>query len=202
MAAELDDLDASVRRHDPDRWLASRFIGDVQARADVVALYAFNHELARVAGAVSNPLMGEIRLTWWAEAITEIYEGRAVRKHPVTLALAGAIERHNLPRDLFEAMIEARYPELDDAPVDPDASEGSLMALAGIALGGADGPAVRAAAQIYARQGSVAEANRLLAGLPVEAFPAVAYATLAGHQQASALGRRMRISWAVLRGRL
>jgi len=84
MAAELDDLDASVRRHDPDRWLASRFIGEAQARADVIALYAFNHEIARVAGAVSNPLMGEIRLTWWGEAVAEIYEGRAVRKHPVT----------------------------------------------------------------------------------------------------------------------
>jgi phytoene synthase len=202
LAAELDDLDASVRRHDPDRWLASRFIGDAQARADVIALYAFNYEIARVAGAVSNALMGEIRLTWWDEAIAEIYEGRAVRKHPVTLALADAIARHRLPRDLFEAMIEARYPELDDAPVDPDASEGSLMALAAMALGGADGPAVRAAARVYAGQGSVVEANRLLVGFPVTAFPAVAYAALARRERSSALGRRLRITLAVLRGKL
>jgi phytoene synthase len=202
LATELDDLDASVRRHDPDRWLASRFIGDTQARADVIALYAFNYEIARVAGAVSNPLMGEIRLTWWAEAIAEIYEGRAVRKHPVTLALAGAIARHDLPRGLFEAMIEARYPELDDAPIDPDASEGSLMALAAITLGGGDPEAIQAAARAYTGQESLGQANRLLAGFPVEAFPAIAYATLVNHQQASALGRRLRISWAVLRGRL
>jgi phytoene synthase len=45
-----NDLDALVRRMDPDRWLASRFIADRQARADVVALYAFNYQLARVAG--------------------------------------------------------------------------------------------------------------------------------------------------------
>ncbi len=200
MATELDDLDASVRRHDPDRWLASRFIGDAQARADVIALYAFNYEIARVAGAVSNPLMGEIRLTWWAEAIAEIYEGRAVRKHPVTLALAGAIARHNLPRDLFEAMIEARYPELDDEPVDPDASEGSLMALAAAVLGARDCPAVWRRGAAYAGQGAGRQRMNF-AGLPVSAFPAVAYAALAGQQGASALRRRLRITWAVLTGR-
>lgn len=202
MATELDDLDASVRRHDPDRWLASRFIGDAQARADVIALYAFNYEIVRVASAVSNPLMGEIRLTWWAEAVAEIYEGRAVRKHPVTVALAGAIARTSLPRELFEAMIEARYPELDDAPIDPDASEGSLMALAALILGGGDPEVIQAAARAYAGQGSLGDANRLLRGFAVQAFPAIAYATLANRQEASALGRRLRISWAVLRGRL
>jgi phytoene synthase len=202
LAAELDDLDASVRRHDPDRWLASRFIGDAQARADVIALYAFNHEIVRVAGAVSNPLMGEIRLTWWAEAIAEIYEGRAVRQHPVTLALAGAIGRHGLPREPFEAMIEARYPELDEAPVDPEASEGSLMTLAAAVLGGGDPDAIRAAARAYAGQGGLQEAKRLLKGFPVRAFPAVAYAALAHCRQSSALERRMRLTWAVLRGRV
>jgi phytoene synthase len=202
MAAELDDLDASVRRHDPDRWLASRFIDDIQARADVIALYAFAYELARVAGAVSNALMGEIRLTWWAEAVAEIYEGKPVRQHPVTLALSGAIARHNLPHALFDAMVEARYPELDNAPVDAEASEGSLMTLATTVLGGGDPQAILAAARVYAGQGEVREANDLLQGFPVAAFPAVAYATLANHEQASALERRLRISWAVLRGRL
>ena len=70
--ADTETLDDLVRRVDPDRWLASRFIADASARADVIALYAFNYELARVAGGVSNALMGEIRLTWWREAMEEI----------------------------------------------------------------------------------------------------------------------------------
>ena len=41
------DLDALVLSVDPDRWLASRLIAEPEARADVVALYAFDHELAR-----------------------------------------------------------------------------------------------------------------------------------------------------------
>ena len=56
-----NDLDDQVRQGDPDRWLASRFIADRAARADVVALYALNIELARIAEAVREPLMGEIR---------------------------------------------------------------------------------------------------------------------------------------------
>jgi hypothetical protein len=99
-------------------------------------------------------------------------------------------------------MIEARYPELDAAPVDPDASEGSLMGLAALILGGGSPDAIRAAARGYAGQGSLSDANRLLKDFPVEAFPAIAYATLANHQGASPLVRRLRITWAVLRGRL
>jgi phytoene synthase len=201
LAADLEDLDASVRRHDPDRWLASRFIADEADRADVVALYAFNHEIARVAGAVTNALMGEIRLTWWAEAVAEIYEGQPVRKHPVTLALAETIGRHSLPRDLFDAMIEARFPELDGAPVDPDKSEAALMALAAAVLGAPDRD-LRAVGRLYAGLGDRVAANTALAALPVQAFPAVAYAALAGRAQASALERRWRLTWAVFTGRV
>jgi phytoene synthase len=201
LAADLEDLDASVRRHDPDRWLASRFIADQADRADVIALYAFNYEIARVASAVSNALMGEIRLTWWAEAVAEIFEGRPVRKHPVSLALAKAVERHRLSRQAFDAMIDARFPELDGEPVDPDLSEGSLMGLA-TAILGAPGADVVTAARVYAGQGARADANRALVALPVQAFPAVAYAALAGRGEASPLERRLRLTWAVFTGKI
>jgi hypothetical protein len=88
--ADTETLDDLVRRVDPDRWLASRFIADTKARADVIALYAFNYELARVAGGVSNALMGEIRLTWWREAMEEIAAGKTPRKHPNVEAVAAA----------------------------------------------------------------------------------------------------------------
>ena len=127
-----DDLDAAVGRGDPDRWLASRFIGDAAARADVIALYALNLELARIADAVREPLMGEIRLTWWREAIEEIFAGRPVRRHPVVEALAGAIQRRGLTAAPFEAMIEARFADIDAEPfADLDAIEAYLDATAG-----------------------------------------------------------------------
>ena len=197
MADDLEDLDEAVRHHDPDRWLATRFISDARARADVIALYAFNHEITRVPGAVSDPMMGEIRLTWWAEALSEIYEDRTVRRHPVTLALVDAIRCHDLPRAPFETLIEARYPELYKEPVDAEAAEVSLMTLAARVLGAPPSPAFA-----VALQGRYDEANAVLRGYPATGFPAVAHMALRRHPSASVLGRRLRITWAVLTGRL
>ena len=113
-ALDLDDL---LKRVDPDRWLSSRFIGDAQARADVVAVYAFDHELGRAPKVASNPLMGEIRLAWWREVLDEVYEARPVRQHPTAQALAAALGPRPaaVARELtklFEEVRRASLPEL------------------------------------------------------------------------------------------
>ena len=115
-----DDLDDLIRRLDPDRWLSSRFVDDLRLRADVIAIYAYDHELARAPKVASNSLLGEIRLTWWREVLDEAYEGRHVRHHPTAQALADVIGRHGLPREPLEAMIDARYRELDAMPMNHD----------------------------------------------------------------------------------
>ncbi|HEX7761936.1 MAG TPA: squalene/phytoene synthase family protein, partial [Caulobacteraceae bacterium] len=116
---ELDDLDDIVRRGDPDRWLATRLIADPEVRADVIAVLAYDLELARAPRRASNPLIGEIRLTWWREALDEIYGDGPVRRHPTALALAELVARHGLPRDILEGMIDARYVELDKRQLEP-----------------------------------------------------------------------------------
>jgi phytoene synthase len=136
-----DDLDQLIRRVDPDRWLASRFIADAAARTDVVALYAFDHELARAHRAASTSLLAEIRLAWWREALDEIFAGaRPVRRHPVVEALATAIRGRNLLRAPFDVMVEGQIEALDlelgpaEALAWADAVEGSLAVLAAQAL--------------------------------------------------------------------
>jgi phytoene synthase len=154
-------LDETVRRADPDRWLASRFIGDPTLRADVIALYAFNHELARVAETVREPLMGEIRLTWWREVLDEIFDNRPVRRHPVTEALALAIQRRNLARAPLDAMVEARFADLepeglgDDAALDAyiDGTAGALIALTVAAASGVEAHDLRPVARAWALAG-------------------------------------------------
>jgi phytoene synthase len=137
-ADDPGDLDALIRRVDPDRWISSRFIADAQARADVVVLYAFDHELDRAPKASSNPLIGEIRLTWWREALDEIFEGRPVRRHPTAEALAATVARHGLEREPLERLIDARYRRLDPTPMNKlDALEwasGTAGALAASAV--------------------------------------------------------------------
>ena len=106
-----DDLDQLIRRVDPDRWLTSRFIADEGARADVLALYAFDHELARASRVASTQLLAEIRLTWWREALDEIFAGGPVRRHPVAEALGSLARRHGLSREPLEAMIDGQIAE-------------------------------------------------------------------------------------------
>jgi 15-cis-phytoene synthase len=132
-----DDLDQLIRRVDPDRWLTSRFIADEGARADVLALYAFDHELARASRVASTQLLAEIRLTWWREVLDQIFAGDPVRRHPVAEALAEAVRRRGLTRTPLEAMIDGQIEALDDGPLDgaavlswADAVEGSVASLA------------------------------------------------------------------------
>ena len=156
--ADTETLDDLVRRVDPDRWLASRFIGDAAARADVVALYGLNYELARVAGGVSNALMGEIRLTWWREAMEEIAAGKTPRKHPNVEALAAA----RFDPNALALLAEARLADLDEGPLRDeaavlayvDATAGALAVLAARRLdAGADPHAVKGAARAWGLSG-------------------------------------------------
>lgn len=222
------DLDGQTHRVDPDRWLSSRFIADPTARADVIAIYAFDHELGRAPKVASNALMGEIRLTWWREVLDEAYGGAPVRHHPTAQALAVAIARCSLPRQPLETMIDARYRELDPAPMNlADALEwaqgtgGAAAQAAALALDPAADLAKAAKAgeawaigrlmgtagmEGEAAQAALTEALAGGQGVSVTAFPAVAHATLA---RLRAKGRlpteletRARLFWAVLSGRL
>jgi phytoene synthase len=209
MTDDPSDLDGLVRRVDPDRWLSSRFIADPAARADVIALYAFDHELARAPRVASNPLLGEIRLTWWREVLDEAFEGRRVRRHPAAEALAVAIRRRDLPRAPLESMIDARYRELDATPMTGEEARDYALDTAGavatlavrILDPAADPEAARpiAAAWALRRRGEVpGDPDRQ--ALSVAAFPAVAHAALPAG--GSELSRRARLLWAVIRGRI
>jgi phytoene synthase len=126
-----DDLDGLIRRVDPDRWLTSRFIADRQARADVVALYAFDYELWRARRMATSPLMAEIRLAWWREALDEIFAGAPVRAHPTAMALAAAVGRRRLARAPFDSMVDGAVEALELAELDEAASERWASAVEG-----------------------------------------------------------------------
>lgn len=101
-----------VRAHDPDRFLLSMF-APAAVRSDLWALFAFNHEIAKTREVVSDSTLGLIRLQWWRDAINGIYEGK-ILAHEVITPLAQAIERHDLPRDLFDTLLYAREFDLED----------------------------------------------------------------------------------------
>src|SRR4051812_807159 len=106
-ASQLSPVGAIVRRHDRDRFLTALF-APAARREDLLALYAFNFEVAKTREVVTEPMLGQIRLQWWREAVDEIYRGGRVRTHEVVQPLAEAARRGALSRAHLDRMIDAR----------------------------------------------------------------------------------------------
>lgn len=104
-----------VRQGDKDRYLSTLLAPDAK-RPQLLALYAFNVEIARIRETVSEAALGEIRLRWWADAIEAVYAGER-QGHPVIEALAPAIAEANLPKPALLNMIAARQFDLYDDPI-------------------------------------------------------------------------------------
>lgn len=113
-----------VKQHDPSRFFIS-LLAPAKCRPALWALFAFNYEIAKTREVVSDTTIGLIRLQWWRDAISEIYEdGKVVRRHGVVDELALAINHYNLPRELFDKLIYAR--EFDLEGVVPTNLEGLI----------------------------------------------------------------------------
>ena len=152
----------AARAGDLDRYLAA-LLAPRRARLDLIALTAFLGEVARIPSAVREPMMGELRLQWWRDALESARAG-AVTGSPVVDALGRTMARHNLPLELLLAPIDARARDLD--PQQPvailsdvsdyiAATEGAAFRLSARILGVDETPAVgdllAAAAQAYGR---------------------------------------------------
>lgn len=117
-----EEVEAHLRRRDPDRWLSARLIADPVARRGVLALYAFEDAIRSVAGAVTNPLLGEMRFAWWSEAVEGMAAGRPLRAHPALLGIAPLVAEGRVKPEPLLALIGARLADLDPAPFADDAA--------------------------------------------------------------------------------
>jgi len=131
-----------VAQADPDRFAAA-MCAQLPERGDLMVLYAFNIEVARAPWVTQEEMIAEMRLQWWKDAVSEIFEGKEPRKHEVVTPLADVVARLELPRTLFDDLIEARrfdiYREGHGSRTAFDgyiqATSGNVMELAGRALG-------------------------------------------------------------------
>src|SRR5579862_359448 len=110
-----NSLAGFVRAHDRDRYQTALF-APAGRREALFALYAFNYEIARVREIVTQPMLGQIRLQWWREIVDAGFAGRPPRPHEVAEPLAAAIRRFAPTRAHFDALIDTRERDLDDAP--------------------------------------------------------------------------------------
>lgn len=205
------DLDRDVRQADIDRWLSSRFVSDLQARADLITLYAFEAELMAIPSRVTQPLLAEMRYRWWADQMDGVFAGTPRKGHPVLAALTDMAARRSLDRAPFDALIEAHVGRVHGEPHDLDAFYvGPMQAAVQVLVGRGHEGAAAAAGRLrgLSQTGRLDEvqaarktANAALQALPAAAFPAVAAAALTRPDEPEPF-KRLRMFWAVLRGRV
>jgi phytoene/squalene synthetase len=153
-------LGQSVRAADLDRYFSALF-APAPLRPLLLALYAFNAEVARVAETVREPMLGAIRLEWWRETAEGASRGNP-RNHDVARGLAALFPGGQVALADFEALIAARafdssadhFADFAALEAYVDRTSGAVMRLAAQILGGKP-EATREAALAYGLAGLV-----------------------------------------------
>ena len=145
-----------LRQFDRDRYLTALF-APRERRDALFVLYAFNLEIARIAEATTESLIGEMRLQWWRDVIADAYGGKAPHGDVVAESLGEVIAAYGLTRRHFDRLLEARALDVERRPpasleelkVYAEATSGGLQHLALEILGvGEHSGAARAASAI------------------------------------------------------
>jgi 15-cis-phytoene synthase len=145
--------EARVRAVDKDRFLAALF-APAEKRGSLLALYAFNSEIASVRDRAREPMPGEIRLQWWRDVLNGERAGEAAA-NPVAAALIDTIGGFKLPAAPLLVLIEAHAFDLYDDPMPTLAAfeaygrktESSLLELAARIADGNPSAAIESAAE-------------------------------------------------------
>ncbi|MEO1264590.1 MAG: squalene/phytoene synthase family protein [Pseudomonadota bacterium] len=151
-SAPADPILASARAFEPDRYYAA-LMTPSNVRDDLMVLAAFAGEIARIPAFVTEPMMGEIRLQWWRDALSVT----VATGHPIADPLRAALAKHALPADVLDPAIDATTDLLKPAPFDDLAAlehhfaarDGTLFRAAAVMLGRADADADAAAAAAF-----------------------------------------------------
>lgn len=112
MKNDLSFCALEVKNNDYYRYICCLFTPEI-LRMRLFILYAFNNEIAKIKELTSEPMTALIRLTWWREAIDEIYSNKPPRKHEVVKSLHELVKTTDLPRAFLDQIIDARETELD-----------------------------------------------------------------------------------------
>jgi phytoene/squalene synthetase len=196
-----------VRQADRDRFLAALFAPEPQRRG-LLALLAFDHELARTRTVTREPMLARIRLQWWRDAAAEAADGGKPRAQPVVESLSETVRRHGLSLQGMIDLIDAREEEVDGV-LDVVRTGRALADLQLAVLGVADAATQRAARAVAAawlmgegpeRDAVLAEARALRVEVRPAALPILLPARLLDRRWAP-WQKPLVLWWAARRGR-
>lgn len=166
----------AARDVEVDRYVAA-LLAPHRVAGDLVLLAGLVAEIGRVPRQIRDPMIGEIRLQWWRDAVASAAVGTTTG-HPVVDAAIPMLARHGITASDIDPLIDARLPEVhrelfaDEADLlaNLDAGEGGAFRLA-LRIAGCNSAerAARAAGLAYglARRLGHFELHLALGGFPV-----------------------------------
>ena len=196
-----------VRGADRERFLGALFAPEPQRRG-LLALLAFDHELARTRSVTREPMLARIRLEWWREAMAEAAGAGKPRAQPIVDALAETVCRHGLAFESLVDLIDAREEEIE-GPLDVMRAGHALADLELSVLGVEDAASRQAAHAVGAawlmgegpeRDQLVGDARALRRKVDPAALPILLPALSLG-RPLGPLRRPLAYWWAARRGR-
>lgn len=98
---------------DPERRLMLAYV-PAPCRPAVLALWALDQTFGAIVSAAREPVVGQMRLTWWHDALCAL-DGGAVSAHPVLVALAAHVVPAGVSGAEMAGMIEGWEVLLDPA---------------------------------------------------------------------------------------
>lgn len=109
----VNGLDAPL--DDPERALAFRY-APAERRAGLSALFALDDRFSRIVREAREPAIGQLRLTWWFEALERLDSALAPAE-PLLRALAAEVLPTGVTGRALAAMVDGWEPLLlEDAP--------------------------------------------------------------------------------------
>jgi len=196
-----------VRDADRERFLGALFAPEPR-RSGLLALLAFDHELARTRSVTKEPMLARIRLEWWREAMAEAAGSGKPRAQPIVEALTETVRRHGLTLEAMVDLIDAREEEIE-GPLDVMRAGHALADLELAVLGVEDAASRQAAHAIGAawlmgegpeRNQLVGDARALRRKIDPAALPILLPALSLG-RPLGPLRRPLAYWWAARRGR-
>ena len=101
-----------VRKNDYENFLCTLLLPP-EIRASAFAIHAFNVEVAQVKDQVHDHKIGEMRLKFWTDALSNTYKGNPP-KSPVMLELYRVLQKSPLSKHYFNRLINVRLVKLYD----------------------------------------------------------------------------------------
>lgn len=139
----------------PERALALSYAA-APARAGLDALLSLDETLGQILRTTREPMVGQMRLTWWHEALCAL-DTAPPPAQPVLQALADTVLPHGIDGSRLATMIDGWEILLEPDPLDTallesyaDRRGGTLFTLAGELLGARDRDPVRQAGNGWA----------------------------------------------------